>query len=87
MAVTKYLSYLVPSSQDTTNRRVGVNLRFFCDTFAELPTGTATIDGDTAFAVDTSTRYERVAGAWVVSAIAGGTGLTQAQALARNLGC
>lgn len=109
MAVTAYTSYIVPSSQVTTDRPAGVNLRFVCDTFAELPTGSATIDGDTAYCNDTQVRYARTSGAWVESftnncatwgqingtlsnqadlwaALSGG-GLSQAQVMARSLGC
>lgn len=67
MAVTAYTSYIVPSSQVTTDRPAGVNLRFVCDTFAELPTGSATINGDTAYCIENFTRYVRSAGAWAVS--------------------
>lgn len=60
--------YIQGQAIDLGNRPSGCNIRFECDTEAELPTGENAIDGDTAYAEDTNKIFRRQAGAWVEKA-------------------
>lgn len=65
MSVTGYVRF--PIGTPTT--RVGFASMFFdCSTVAELPSGAATLDGDTAFCQDVRLQYSRNAGAWTPNA-------------------
>ena len=63
MSVTAYIRTIADSF---TGRSAGNTLYFYCSTYAELPTGASTINGDSAYCVDDGKRYDRTAGAWVL---------------------
>jgi len=51
---------------DHVGRANGNQIRFYCDTEAELPT-TNCIDGDFALTLDTGKPFTRISGAWVLN--------------------
>ena len=55
MSVVGYVNTIANSF---TGRAAGNTLRFVCTLASELPTGSDTIDGDSAYAIDTGFRYE-----------------------------
>ena len=61
MAVTAYRH---AKAADIATRATGDNVRFRCDTQAELPSANVQ-DGDSAYAINTKKLFDRVGGAWV----------------------
>lgn len=69
MAVVAYTRYALDPGQSFSARPIGAYLYFYCDTFAELPSGANTINGDSAYCADTLLRYARSAGAWTATTV------------------
>ena len=57
------IAYVLAKANAWAGRPSGCNMRFICDTEAELPAEDA-INGDWAYAKDTKKSFERTAGAW-----------------------